>query len=143
MLLLFQNRYYITNVGDTRAYLAAGQLRQITKDHTVVAREIERGSMTQEQARLDPRRNVLLQCVGASPVIDPDFFSGEARPGSLFLLCSDGFRHEITEQEIFSRLNPAILRNENDMRAGAVSLVELNKQRQEQDNISIALVKVC
>ena len=62
-LLLTEQRYYIINVGDTRAYEIGDHVALLTKDQTVVAREVELGNLTQVEAETDPRRSVLLQCV--------------------------------------------------------------------------------
>jgi serine/threonine protein phosphatase PrpC len=141
VLLIAKGRYYIMNIGDSRAYEIGDRVSQITKDQTFVAREIERGNMTPEQAKSDPRRNVLLQCVGASKVIEPDFFVGEAKKNVVYMLCSDGFRHEITESEILRYLNKDVLLDETSMKDNACYLVELNKQRMELDNISVTLIR--
>lgn len=141
VLLLTQNRSYLLNVGDSRAYLLRDGLYQLTADQTFVAREIALGHMTPEQALVDPRRNVLLQCVGASERVYPDMFFGDVQPGTVYMLCSDGFRHEITPQEIYEKLQPVRMTDEETMRRSAWELVELNKQRRERDNISVALIK--
>ena len=73
----------------------------------------------------------------------PDFYNGPAEPEAMFVLCSDGFRHVITPEEIYDRLNPQLLINEQMMKENAVWLTELDKQRQEVDNISVALVRTC
>ena len=140
-MLLTQNRYYILNIGDSRAYELTNCVRQITNDQTFVAREVSLGRMTPEQALTDSRRNVLLQCVGASDVVYPDMFFGDVQVNAVYMLCSDGFRHEITDDEIFSMLQPGVLFDENTMQQNSISLIELNKQRQERDNISVALVR--
>ena len=57
------------------------------------------------------------------------------------MLCSDGFRHEIAPWEIFDKLRPEVMLDEHSMRSNGQYLVDLNKQRQEQDNISVALVR--
>ena len=141
VMLLTQTRYYILNVGDSRAYELTTYLRQITNDQTFVAREISMGHMTEEEAAHDSRRSVLLQCVGASDAVYPDMFFGDVHPNAVYLLCSDGFRHEITPEEIFEKLQPGVLFDEYGMQQNTISLIELNKQRQERDNISVALVR--
>lgn len=141
VMLLTQNRYYILNVGDSRAYELTDQIRQITNDQTFVAREIAAGRMTPEQAKTDSRRNVLLQCVGASDDVYPDMFFGDTRANAIYMLCSDGFRHEITAEEIYEKLQPGVLFDEYTMQQHSIGLIELNKQRQERDNISVALVR--
>ena len=141
VMLITQNRYYILNVGDSRAYEIRENLKQITNDQTFVAREIALGNMTEEQALTDDRRNVLLQCVGASEEVYPDMFFGDVLPGSVYMLCSDGFRHEVSADEIFEKLNPNVLLDENMMNVNSDILIELNKARKERDNISVLTVR--
>lgn len=140
-MLLTQTRYYILNVGDSRAYELNGGLRVMTADQTFVAREIALGHMTPEQAATDSRRSVLLQCVGASDEVYPDMYFGDVQPNTVYMLCSDGFRHEITPEEIYEKLQPGVLFDEYTMQQNTLSLIELNKQRQERDNISVVLVR--
>lgn len=141
VMLLTQTRYYILNVGDSRAYELTTGIRQITSDQTFVAREIAQGHMTPEEAATDSRRNVLLQCVGASDEVYPDMFFGDVQHDAIYMLCSDGFRHEITAEEIYEKLQPGVLFDDYTMQQHSISLIELNKQRQERDNISVSLVR--
>lgn len=140
-MLVTDTRYYVMNVGDSRAYEISSEVKQITNDQTFVAREIALGNMTPEQAERDERRNVLLQCVGASDDVYPDMFYGDTKKDAVYMLCSDGFRHVITSQEIYGKLNPSAMYSETDMNRNALSLIELNKQRGETDNISVAMIR--
>lgn len=142
VLLFAKGRYYIINIGDTRAYCITDSLHQLTKDQTFVQREMDMGRMTPEEAKVSPQRNVLLQCIGASDFIQPDFFSGDYFTGQVFMQCSDGFRHIITGDEIYQYFNPQALVNEQAMLDNSVYLTELNKYRREQDNITVLLIKV-
>ena len=139
--LFLDHHYYIVNVGDSRTYRLNSSLELITKDQTFVQREMDEGRMTEEQARSHPQRNVLLQCVGASQVIIPDFYEGEYEEGDLFILCSDGFRHQISVDEFMKILSPQLLTDEKAMRDAAIYCTELNKQRKESDNISVIIIK--
>ena len=141
VMLLTGTRYYVMNIGDSRAYEISDTLHQITEDQTFVHREIKQGRMTEEEAKTDPRRNVLLQCVGASDDIYPDLFFGQTKQNAVYMLCSDGFRHEITPDEIYQKFQPAVLKDTNAMSKKAVELIELNKRRNEVDNISVLLVR--
>lgn len=141
VMLLTQTRYYIMNVGDSRAYELTNGLKQLTADQTFVAREVALGNMTEEQAAVDERRSVLLQCVGASDEVYPDMFFGDTMENAVYMLCSDGFRHEITGDEIYASLQPNLLLDEATMQQHTVNLIELNKQREERDNISVVLVR--
>lgn len=140
-MLLTQTRYYVLNVGDSRAYELFQGIKQITQDQTFVAREVALGNMTEEEARTDSRRSVLLQCVGASDSVFPDMFFGDVLPNAVYMLCCDGFRHEISPEEIFNWLRPEQLLNEQTMNQHSIELIELNKQRQERDNITVALIR--
>lgn len=141
IMLLTDTRYYIMNVGDSRAYEISDGVTQLTNDQSFVAREVALGNMTPEQAETDSRRNVLLQCVGSSDEVYPDMFFGETKQNAMYMLCSDGFRHVITNAEIYEKLNPDILFDENNMNINTRSLIELNKSRGETDNISVALIR--
>ncbi|MDE7431953.1 MAG: serine/threonine-protein phosphatase [Lachnospiraceae bacterium] len=141
VMLLTKNRYYILNVGDSRAYEIGSTLTQITKDQTVVAREVEAGLLTWEQAETDSRRSILLQCVGASERVCPDMFFGEVKQDSVYMLCSDGFRHEITQKEIYEKFQPEVLTDDFIMEKNINELIVLNKQRMERDNISVILIR--
>lgn len=139
-ILFIGDQYVIGHVGDTRIYHIGAALTQLTTDQTFVAREISRGTMTLEQAKTDKRRNLLLQCVGASKVVEPQIICGKTEKGA-YMLCSDGFRHEITEAEIYESLNPINLMNKDAMHNNAKYLIEQNKSREEKDNISVLLIK--
>lgn len=141
VMLLTQTRYYILNVGDSRAYELTNCLRQLTNDQTFVAREVAMGRMTEAEAETDSRRSVLLQCVGASEEVYPDMFFGDVQSNAVYMLCSDGFRHEISGDEIYERLQPDLLLDEYTMQQHSLSLIEVNKQRQERDNISVVLIR--
>lgn len=136
-IMITPTRYFVINIGDSRVYEIFDQAVPITKDQTVVAKEVEAGILTEEQAMTDPRRSVLLQCVGASAEIVPDFFFGETKENAVYMLCSDGFRHEITRDELYQYLNPGVMCESAQMKQNMDALIELNKQRQEKDNISV------
>lgn len=139
-ILFIDDQYVIGHVGDTRIYHIGSSMTQLTTDQTFVAREISRGTMTLEQAKTDKRRNLLLQCIGASKVVEPQNICGKTEKGA-YMLCSDGFRHEITEAEIYESLNPINLMNKDAMHNNAKYLIEQNKSREEKDNISVLLIK--
>ncbi len=140
-MLLVGDLYYILNVGDSRIYLISDDVYQLTKDQTYVQREMDANRMTYEQSLMDPQRSVLLQCVGASDVVEPAYYIGSVQPDQCFLLCCDGFRHVVDPAEFFEYLNPHVATDAKRMRANLVYLTELNKERQETDNITAALIK--
>ena len=105
-LRITDHRFELGWVGDSRAYLWNGQLRQLSSDHSYVQELIDQGAITQEQARSHPHRNVVTQALG---VTDPESLkvetiSGELRPGFQILLCSDGLTEEVDDATIASLL---------------------------------------
>lgn len=141
-LLLIEDNYLIINVGDSRAYALTDRIYQLTKDQSLVQYQIDMGQLRPEDAESYPHRNVLLQCVGASKAVVPDFYEGTVCPESLFLLCSDGFRHKISAEEIYGHLMPDYLRTEDGIKENILYLTELVKSRKEVDNISVVAIKV-
>lgn len=142
VMLLTSDKYYVANVGDTRAYeITSDKISIITKDQTVVAREVEQGLITQEQADTDPRRSVLLQCIGASDVVYPDLFTGDISKDAVYMLCTDGFRHEIKADDIFNSFKPQVMIKEDVMEYNIRYLINLDKQRKERDNISVITIR--
>ena len=138
--LLAGNRFFVWHVGDSRLYkISSSKIFKLTDDHTVIAKEIAEGRLTEKEAKKDPRRNVLLQCIGATSDVNPDMFCGEVEKGDILLLCSDGFRHEVSEKEI---LNMLLKCDNSKFNEKLRALIDLNLKRKELDNISVALVKV-
>lgn len=139
-VLFIDDKFVVVHVGDTRLYYMGTELKQITNDHTYVAREILRGALTPEQAKTDKRRNMLLQCIGASKIIEPQVIFGTTEQG-VYILCSDGFRNKVTEDEIYEAFNLKSLKNKRVMIRQSKHLIKKIKQRGEKDNISLILIK--
>lgn len=140
LLLHSDGAFLIGHVGDTRVYRITDCMEQLTEDHSYVARELRRGNMTAAQAASDPRRNVLLQCIGVNTGFNPQFLTGQIEKGNYILLCSDGFRHMVTEHEMYTYLQKAT--GEKAMKQTLTDLVEWNKKRRETDNISAILIQL-
>lgn len=140
-ILIIEGRFLIIHVGDSRVYHISNRIVQLTKDQTYAAREIERRHLTGKQAENVEGDNVLLQSIGVSEVLEPVFTEGRMQQKEAMLLCSDGFRHKISSEEMLGVLSPRILPNEMTIKKSLVDLVELNKSRKETDNISAMLIK--
>lgn len=140
-ILIIEEKYMIAHVGDSRIYKIKESVEQLTEDHTFVAREVKRGNMTEEQAKRDHRRNVLTQCVGASAMVNPDILYGAVEADSVYMICSDGFRHEVKTEEIYERFCARNIRDIGEMTRNSQYLIEQVKRRNEKDNISVALIK--
>ncbi len=109
-LVLYDGRFLIGQVGDSRGYLLRdGKLAQLTKDHSYVQEQVDAGYLTPEQARSHPYSNVITRCVGANSDVMPDIYVGAVKPKDLFLLASDGLTgmledHQLAELLLVNRL---------------------------------------
>jgi len=105
------------NVGDSRIYMVRnGQIEQLSKDHTVVAEQVEMGMMTAEEASSTHLKHVLTKNLGSTEVVDADVFEVESGCNDRFILCSDGLTDLISEREILEETqdedNPGRLCNQ-------------------------------
>lgn len=140
-MLFWEQEYYIAHVGDSRAYEIREEILQLTKDQTLVQREVEQGILDKSSAEKDPRRSVLLQCVGVMETVDPVYVKGRIKKDSVYLLCCDGFRHEITPGEIAQAFSPQRMRDEKVMDQTSEEMIAINKNRGESDNISVIVIR--
>ena len=129
----------VGHVGDSRAYLVRAQRAHlVTRDHSLVADLVERGQITVDQARTDPRRNVVTRSVGVAPDVEVDVTAAgdTLKPGDAIVLCSDGLHGVVTDAEI-----AAIVSAEAPEEA-CVSLIALANERGGPDNITVAIAQV-
>src|SRR5947209_12126220 len=100
-LTLFETRFLIGQVGDSRAYLLRdNRLSQLTKDHSYVQEQVDAGYLTPEQARTHPYSNVITRCVGANNDVMPDIYVGTVKPRDVFLLASDGLTGMLEDHQL-------------------------------------------
>jgi len=100
-LVLYDARFLIGQVGDSRAYLLRdGKLVQLTKDHSYVQEQVDAGYLTPEQARAHPYSNVITRCVGANSEVIPDVYVGAVKLGDVFLLASDGLTGMVEDPDL-------------------------------------------
>lgn len=132
-LLAVGARYSILHVGDSRVYeITDSDISQLTEDQTFVKREIDAGRMTPEQASMHPQRNVLLQCVGSSKEVKPQIVHGMLKKDAVYLLCSDGFRHELPNNELQSSLTPKKLNKLEWERPSAQEIAQLCQETAQE-----------
>ncbi|CAN5497911.1 hypothetical protein BH23CHL2_BH23CHL2_06540 [soil metagenome] len=97
--VIIENTLIIAHAGRSRAYLMReGELRQLTEDHTWVARAIQRGEITPEEAETHPRRNVITRCLGIQDRILVDVIEEPLQPGDVLMLCSDGLSRDVDDE---------------------------------------------
>ena len=136
--LLLGQQYLIMHVGDSRLYITrSGMLELLTHDHSLVQKKQDAGILTPRQALLSESGSVLLQCIGASHVVRPDFRSGTLFENTSVLLCTDGFWRKLQTDEILNGILPDHQSDETTMRETVRTLADRTKARGEVDNISV------
>lgn len=134
--VIHKDQLFIGNVGDSRGYhWRNGRLQQITKDQSLVAKLLEEGAITEEEARNHPRKNVILYSLGSENKPPIDLFALTWEPGDILFLCSDGLTKHVEDDEI-----SAIISQDSPQNASK-TLVNLANERGGEDNISVAIVK--
>ena len=133
--LVSKNILYAINVGDSRLYVINHEIRQISKDHTVVMRMYEKGEITKEELKSHPRRNYITKAVGVETNIEPDYFEIELNPNSAVLLCTDGLSNCCDEAEIFE------ITKKYDTEEVPKQLIKLALNNGGNDNITVAYIK--
>lgn len=125
----------IANVGDSRGYLLrAGQIEQVTKDQSLVAKLLEEGAITEAEAANHPHRNVILYSIGSEKTPKIDVFERDLQFGDTLLLCSDGLTRHVSDAEIVEIVG------QYPIDEAAKNLVELANLRGGQDNITAVLI---
>jgi len=123
------------HVGDSRAYLLTGdRLRQITKDHTFVAKLIEEGKLSKKKARSHPHRNIIMNALGVSTDLKFDYLVLENYALDAVLLCTDGLTSMVEDIEILDILATELLTNEKVDR-----LIDLANEKGGRDNVTVTL----
>ena len=131
-----EDEMFVANVGDSRVYLAHGDMiQQITDDHTYVNDLVKMGAITKDEAHLHARKNVITRAIGANANNEPDCFSVPVEKDDRILLCSDGLYDEVDDDTIL-----ATLVRSDDMKACASDLVMMANQSGGNDNISVICI---
>lgn len=131
-------RLSVAHVGDSRLYLLrAGELHQLTSDHSLVAEQVRRGIITAAEAERSDMQSVLLRALGAQ--LDVEVETGEhgLMARDVLLLCSDGLTRMVTDAEI-----AGTLQTESDPRKAAEKLVALANENGGTDNVTVIVVRL-
>jgi len=134
-LWVVNDKGYLVHIGDSRAYLFRnGQLQHLTDDHSYVGELIRSGSLTFDEARRHPRRNILTRALGTERTVDIDSKELALIRGDLILLCTDGLYEVIPDSELVEILNRNL-----ELRATTRELLDLALKRGGPDNITVVL----
>jgi protein phosphatase len=134
---------YFGHVGDSRIYYLskAGQIKQITEDDTHVAWLLRNGQISEYEARIHPRRNVLQKALGGSnQFVDPQVGAVGYEPGDVFLLCTDGLVDGLYDHHLMDILKPSAFKGKDANPAQA--LVNASLENSGRDNVTALVIRV-
>ncbi len=129
-------KLYVANVGDSRLYVINKEIKQITRDHSLVEEMVRLGELNRADARNHPDKNIITRAVGANETVEPDFFTVELREEDTILMCSDGLTNMVEDEEIRMLLNGA-----RDIVEKTQELVKAANENGGRDNISVILIE--
>lgn len=128
---------YFAHVGDSRAYIySSNALSQITTDHSVVQTMVDKGQITEDEAKNHPNKNIITRALGIAPYVDIDFAETKVSENDIIILCSDGLTNCIDDELL------ALSATDNDFETLATRLVDLANQNGGNDNITVVAVKI-
>ncbi len=137
--LLVDDGIVVANVGDSRVYrMRDGVLERLTRDHLLVSDMVERGCLSEEQARSSRSRNVLSRALGMSGKLEVDVTRHPLQSGDLYLLCSDGLTGAVSDDELAAHLGNFDV----GLRELAQGAVALANRRGGRDNVSAVLMRI-
>lgn len=127
----------VANVGDSRLYIINDEVRQITRDHSLVEEMVRMGGLDRTQARQHPDKNIITRAIGARDTVEIDFFHEELKTGDIVLMCSDGLTNMLEDEEI-----GRILKMQGTLEERAEKLVEAANNNGGKDNIAVIIIDV-
>ena len=127
---------YFANVGDSRLYLLNNDIRQLSKDHSLVQEMVRLGGINQEEAKHHPDKNIITRAVGAREKVEIDFFEYRLQKDDIILMCTDGLTNMVEDEMIFR-----IVKGSRDVVEAVERLVEKAKMNGGSDNIGVIVAK--
>ncbi len=132
-----ENSVTAVQVGDSRLYLIRkDKISQITKDHSLVEMLVENGTITKEEAKNHPQKNIITRAVGTDKTVEADIYEFSVKKGDTVLLCSDGLVNMVDDEEILS-----VIKSAKTLDAAANTLVSQAEKAGGTDNITVILIR--
>jgi len=129
-------RLYVANIGDSRLYIIDDGIRQVTRDHSLVAEMVRIGEVDVSAAREHPDKNIITRAIGAEAGVEADFFEVELKQGDLILICTDGLTNMVEDSIIRD-----IALQKASLKERAEQLVKAANDNGGRDNITVMMIE--
>jgi len=137
--LFYDDRVTVAHVGDSRLYrLRGAEFGPITRDHSLLQEQIDRGLITVQDARRSQNKNLVTRALGVDPQVDAEIHDFSVRPGDIYLLCSDGLNDMVEDEDIRATLQSL----GSNLELAAMQLIRKANDNGGRDNVSVILVKI-
>ncbi len=127
---------YFANVGDSRLYLLNDDIKQISKDHSLVQEMVRLGGIKQEDAKHHPDKNIITRAIGASDKLEIDFYEYRLKKEDIILMCTDGLSNMVEDEEMLH-----IVKSSRDVVEAVERLIERANQNGGSDNIGVVVAQ--
>lgn len=133
---IMDGRLYVANIGDSRLYLVDHTIRQITRDHSLVAEMVRIGEVDVKTAREHPDKNIITRAIGAGTDVEADFFEIDLTPGNQILICTDGLTNMVEDSAICE-----IMLRADTIEKRVELLVQAANSNGGRDNITVMIIE--
>ena len=133
---VIERTLYFANVGDSRLYLLNADIKQLSKDHSLVQEMVRLGGINQEEAKYHPDKNIITRAIGAKDELEIDFYEYRLKKGDVILMCTDGLSNMVEDEEILH-----IVKCSRDVVEAVEQLIERAKDYGGNDNIGVIVAQ--
>ena len=130
------NTLYFANIGDSRLYLISDNIRQLSKDHSLVEEMVRLGGIKAEEARNHPDKNILTRAMGVKDEAEADFYEFRIRRGDKILMCTDGLSNMVEDEDMFG-----IVKGSRDIIEAVHMLIDKANEAGGRDNIGVVMAE--
>ena len=133
---VIERTLYFANVGDSRLYLLSDDIKQLSKDHSLVQEMVRLGGINQEEAKSHPDKNIITRAIGAKDELDIDFYEYRLKKNDMILMCTDGLSNMVEDEEMLH-----IVKCSRDVVEAVEQLIERAKEHGGSDNIGVIVAE--
>ena len=133
---IIEQTLYFANVGDSRLYLLNDDIKQVSKDHSLVQEMVRLGGIKQEEAKFHPDKNIITRAIGASNKLEIDFYEYRLKKEDVLLMCTDGLSNMVEDEEMLR-----IVKGSRDVVEAVERLIEKANQNGGSDNIGVIVAQ--
>ncbi|MDO4473824.1 MAG: Stp1/IreP family PP2C-type Ser/Thr phosphatase [Eubacteriales bacterium] len=130
------NTLYFANIGDSRLYLIDDNIRQLSKDHSLVEEMVRLGGIKAEDARNHPDKNIITRAMGVKSKVEADYYEFRLKRGDKILMCTDGLSNMVEDEDMFG-----LIKGSRDVVEAVQMLIDRANSNGGRDNIGVVLAE--